>query len=377
MVHSNIKKSISNIISEITLDQSCHDFDSVIQQLKSYKRIFIYGAGGWGKSLQKILELYSIDIHAFFDQRAGDIELVNKIPVYNSEHYGTTEKDKKESLVIVAVRLEHQESVVDNLRKSGYVNCRTMNGIWYYGCWSDKKELFSLVDEKENILKCSELWADQRSMDIYYGQIACYLSRQYNISNQIDKGQYFPDDIKFEKGYSRFVDCGAHIGDTVVSLIKNVGKITSLVAIEPDTENFRKLSSRISQEKKNIIGKISLYPCGIWSSSKKLAFDDEHGPSCHVSESGNTLLECISLDDILHNFIPTFIKMDVEGAEVEAIKGARCTISKHKPGLAISVYHRIEHLWKIPLLLKSIEDKYKFYLRSYEHFNQETVLYAV
>ena len=69
--------------------------------------------------------------------------------------------------------------------------------------------------------------------------------------------------------------------------------------------------------------------------------------------------------------------MDIEGAEIEAIKGARNTISKHKPDLAISVYHKIEHLWEIPLLIKSLKSNYKFYLRSHEHFNQETVLYAV
>jgi hypothetical protein len=85
----------------------------------------------------------------------------------------------------------------------------------------------------------------------------------------------------------------------------------------------------------------------------------------------------VSLDDILPDFIPTFIKMDIEGAEIEAIKGARYTISKFKPDLAIAVYHKIEHLWEVPLLIKSLKNNYKFYLRSYEHFNQETVLYAV
>ena len=69
--------------------------------------------------------------------------------------------------------------------------------------------------------------------------------------------------------------------------------------------------------------------------------------------------------------------MDIEGAEIEAINGARQIISKHKPDLAISVYHKIEHLWEIPLLLNTLDNNYKFYLRSHEHFNQETILYAV
>ena len=365
------------MITKESLEQRWQSFESLIQQLKNYKRIFIYGAGGWGISLQGLLELYSIDIHAFFDRRADEIGMINNIPVYNSDQYEATENDKKESLVILAVRLEIQEAVADSLKKKGYINCITMNGIWHYGCWTNKKELFSLVHEKENILKCSEVWADRKSLDIYYGQIECYLFRHYNLSNQIDSNQYFPDDIEFGKGYSKFVDCGAYTGDTVSSLTEKRGRVTNLVAIEPDAGNFKELSSYIGREREHIANDIQLYPCGIWSSTEMISFNDTQGSSSYISDSGNTFIQCISLDDILPNFIPTFIKMDVEGAEIEAIKGACHTIKKHQPDLAISVYHKIEHLWKVPLLLKSLGKTYKLYLRSYEHFNQETVLYAV
>jgi hypothetical protein len=74
---------------------------------------------------------------------------------------------------------------------------------------------------------------------------------------------------------------------------------------------------------------------------------------------------------------PTFIKMDIEGAEIEAIHGSADIIQSDKPDLAISIYHKIEHLWRIPMLLKSLNRNYKFYLRSHEHYNQETILYAV
>lgn len=377
MNYTNINESISNVITEAALEQSCQEFDSIIQRLRNYRKIYIYGAGGWGSSLQELLELYSIETHAFFDQKTDEIGMINNIPICNPDHYETTESSKEESLVIIAIRLEHQESIANRLKEKGYINYTTINGIWHYGCWSDRKELFSLIDEKEEILACSELWADQKSIDIYLEQIECYLSRKYNVSNRIDNDQYFPEDIIFRKGYSRFVDCGAYTGDTISSLTEKRGRIDNLVAIEPDTGNFKELSSYIERKRDNIAEDIQLYPFGVWSSSKTLLFVNNQGSGCHLSETGNTPLQCIALDDILIEFTPTFIKMDVEGAEVEAIKGASHTIGNCKPDLAISVYHMIEHLWKIPLLLKSIDDKYKFYLRSYEHFNQETVLYAV
>lgn len=377
MHDSNIRESLSNMITETSLEQCYQIFDSAIQRLKNYKKIFIYGAGGWGISLQKLLAVYSIDIHAFFDRRADEIGTINKIPAYNLDRYNATDHDKKDSLVIIAVKLEIQKSIADSLEKKGYINHTTINSLWHYGCWINKNELFSLVHEKGNILKCAEIWTDQKSLDIYFRQIECYLSRFYNIYNQIDKEQYFPVGIVFGKGYSEFVDCGAYTGDTIAALTKNIGKVNKLIAMEPDADNFKKLTSSMASEKENIANEICLYPCGVWSSSKMLTFDDTQSPSCHISESGHSYFQCLALDDVLINYVPSFVKMDIEGAEVEALKGACQTIKKHKPDLAISVYHRIEHLWEIPLLLKSLNNNYKFYLRSYDHFNQETVLYAV
>lgn len=365
------------MITEISLEQSYRAFASVIERLNDFKKICIYGAGGWGISLQKLLEGYSIDIHAYLDRRADEINTINKVPVYNLDQYDPTEDDKKESLIIIAVNLENQTAIADSLEEKGYANCMTINGLWHYGCWSDKNELFSLLHEKENILACSEIWADDKSIDIYYRQIKCYMSRHYNISNRIDKEQYFPGDIVFGKGYYDFVDCGAFTGDTVAALTKNIGKVNTLIAIEPDIRNFKKLTSMMELEKEKIAEEIYLYPCGIWSSSKMLLFDNTQSPSCHISASGHTFFQCVALDDIFINYVPSFVKMDIEGAEVEAVKGTCQTIKKHKPALSISVYHKIEHLWEIPLLLNTLNNNYKFYLRSYEHFNQETVLYAV
>lgn len=85
----------------------------------------------------------------------------------------------------------------------------------------------------------------------------------------------------------------------------------------------------------------------------------------------------VSLDSCIPDFAPTFIKMDIEGAELNGIKGARNTIEKYKPDLAICIYHNLEHLWKIILYIRSIENEYTFYIRTYEFAGMETVLYAI
>jgi hypothetical protein len=73
----------------------------------------------------------------------------------------------------------------------------------------------------------------------------------------------------------------------------------------------------------------------------------------------------------------TFIKMDIEGSEPQALSGAEEIIKKQKPKLAICVYHKPEHLWEIPLYLKKIVPEYKIYIRHHTPLEYETVCYAV
>jgi hypothetical protein len=95
-----------------------------------------------------------------------------------------------------------------------------------------------------------------------------------------------------------------------------------------------------------------------------------------ISDSGDDFVQCVALDDAIPDFNPTFVKMDIEGAEYEAILGGRAIIQRCSPDLAISVYHRIEHMWEIPLLIKNMVPDYSFYLRSHGNLGIETIMYA-
>lgn len=85
----------------------------------------------------------------------------------------------------------------------------------------------------------------------------------------------------------------------------------------------------------------------------------------------------MSLDDVLADQRVTFLKMDIEGAEMEALRGAEHIIRAQAPKLAISVYHRRDDVWKIPMLLLSYQPAYRFYLRVYSFTGNDTVLYAI
>ena len=103
----------------------------------------------------------------------------------------------------------------------------------------------------------------------------------------------------------------------------------------------------------------------------------EEGKSAVKREAaGENVIQCVSLDTMLAGEMPTFIKMDIEGMEIDALRGAENLIRMHHPQLAICVYHDMSHIWRIPLLLREFYSGYRFYLRNYQYMGLETVVYA-
>ena len=92
--------------------------------------------------------------------------------------------------------------------------------------------------------------------------------------------------------------------------------------------------------------------------------------------SGNVEVRCVALDDVAGD-PPTYVKMDVEGYELEALAGLRRTMAMHPPILAVTCYHAVDHLWKIPNFIHSVNPDYRLHLRRYAEDCWETVCYAV
>lgn len=105
-----------------------------------------------------------------------------------------------------------------------------------------------------------------------------------------------------------------------------------------------------------------------------------NGSSSFGEKDGiSTVIEVFvtTIDSVLNGGRADFIKMDIEGAELEAIKGAKNTIQKYHPQLAISVYHKTEDILELPKLILEYNPRYKLYLRHYSITDSETVLYAI
>lgn len=108
-----------------------------------------------------------------------------------------------------------------------------------------------------------------------------------------------------------------------------------------------------------------------------LRFSDLETTDSRITDTGTVSIDARKLDDVLQGKKVTFIKMDIEGAELAALRGAEKIIREQRPRLAICVYHKPEDIWEIPSLILSCNPDYRLYLRHYSITETETVLYAI
>lgn len=127
---------------------------------------------------------------------------------------------------------------------------------------------------------------------------------------------------------------------------------------------------------KNMITKIKVYNNALWNKRENLYFLEGGSGSC-VVKNGKSIVKGISLDEVVKDKKVTFIKMDIEGSELNALKGAESIIKKNKPRLAICIYHKPEDILELPLYILELIPEYRFYIRHYSSHIWETVLYAV
>ena len=197
-----------------------------------------------------------------------------------------------------------------------------------------------------------------------------------SIITQIFGIQYF--DLPYFKPQKNefFIDAGGYDGVTTKSFFQwlrnNERKEGRSVIFEPNPIQYALCKHNLKN-----CDNVKIENKGLWHKSEHLNFMKNHAAS-RITTDGEETIETISLDEYLKNEKNpvTFIKMDIEGAELNALKGAERTIREQKPKLAICIYHKPKDVWEIPNLLLDFVPDYKFYIRHYSLMGIETVLYA-
>ncbi len=160
-------------------------------------------------------------------------------------------------------------------------------------------------------------------------------------------------------------DLGAYNGDTVRELMAYAPSLSSVVAMEPDRRNFRKLSDFASTL---TTPKVTPIHAAAWSEQTTLSFADSGNRNAGAFAPGKQVeVDALPLDALLQGESVDYIKYDVEGAEHQALLGSARTLQAHRPRLLVSAYHRSEDLLELPLLIHRLNPSYRIYLRRYPY----------
>jgi len=225
-------------------------------------------------------------------------------------------------------------------------------------------------------LEGADLWDDEASREIYRRILWFRLGRDLiaHPTPQPDC-QYAPRDLPRWREPIRFLDGGACIGEALKTLLAEGLQIEHYYGWEPDLANFEKLESYLQQECPQLSA--TLFPCGLGSKTASLSFTSGLGAASAIMEGGCDKTVVLSADHALRNQRVTLAKLDVEGAEIEALLGMRSLIERDRPGLAVCVYHKPDDIIRIPALIKSWNLSYRLYLRTHCWNTFDTVLYAL
>ena len=359
-------------------------------RLSEGKEIVLMGAGGLGRRTLTGLRQNQVEPLAFADNATHlHGQVVDGVPVLSPEV--AAQRFGARAVFVVTIwganrphRFAHSRT---QLHRSGAnLVCSFPPLFWKYAESLLPFYLHDLpsrgVEHRDQVQQAFELWEDDRSRAEYVDQVRLRLNADFDgLPQPVADRQYFPTNLFSWSENEWLVDGGAYDGDSIRSVIDLHGhEFSHVLAIEPDALNFRELESTIASLPFELRCKIrcvkaalgerpgTLYLTATGTAASAIAFEEING---------SVAVDVETIDSLVDGAVPTFIKLDIEGFERAALRGARRVIEQHAPVLAICVYHKQNDLWEIPLMLHEWQKNYAFFLRPHNEEGWDLVCYAV
>lgn len=354
------------------------------------KKVWIYGSGMYGRFLAKALVHYGCvmkgDIQAFINDFESTVEEVDGIPVCKlNECHFLSPSYNTEYCVVVA--MQNNREVVQRLRAMKIeFFCNSRDGLcgvdvplmFYFGrpdllggSMEKRIERFYELKLPEN--EMAGFYSDQESLAVLKNRLESYKTGCCELltSCPLTRPEYFNSTLLSIGKNEVYVDCGAYTGDSVLDFVTFTGRqYEKIHAFEPDPRTFAKLSATVDG-----LPNVETHNVATGNQNGSIMFSDGHDVGSFISKEGKIRVPVVRLDDCLQD-VPTLVKMDIEGAELDALRGMSRILREHRPKLAICVYHKVEDLYEIPKYLKETVPEYRLKLRQHDAGFWETVLYA-
>ncbi len=240
--------------------------------------------------------------------------------------------------------------------------------IFYKGWIED------LVGNRDRYRQLHATLADDRSRATLDAILGYRLSGDPSVMGPMIEWDLYATTDLFQLGTDEvYVDAGAFDGDTTRLFIERTkGRFEKVYAFEPDPDTFRRLAANFAHEPRVVpVNK------GLYDRVTTLYFDGDGSRHSGIQATGNIKVDVTDLDTLMAGGRVSYIKMNIEAAEPAALEGARETIRKWKPRLAVSCYHRPGHLWEIPEQVLALRSDYKIYYRQHDGGVIESTMYAL
>jgi FkbM family methyltransferase len=220
--------------------------------------------------------------------------------------------------------------------------------------------------------------AENRSRNEFLAQLRWRLLFDFDaLPDPVSEPIYFPGDIVDVRGDEVYVDCGAFDGDTILEFLKRCNnQCRRVIAFEPDSISLERLRKRVVALPDHVRSRIRIVPAATGCRRGTIRFSAA-GMLHSAVGAGETEVSCVRLDDALAGDAPTYLKMDIEASELDALQGASGLIGAHAPVLAVCAYHTQDHLWRIPATIRSLNPDYRIFLRPHTRLVEDLVCYAV
>ncbi len=347
-------------------------------------RVVLFGAGNLGRKVLQCMRSIGVEPLAFADNSQSKWgSVVDRLPVLSPKdaaaQYGAS------ALFLVTIwSLGHcYRDSRAQLESLGCTRIESTTSLrWKFAdqllpdfCQDLPHKLFQQAAE---VRKAASLWADDFSRREYLRHVRWRaLGDQNAIGLPVKEESYFLDSLYRINDREVFVDCGAYTGDTAEQVIRRNPTVSRIVAIEADPQNYDRLTKWIGTLDARVASRISALNVAVGAKRGKLQFQASGDEGARLAADGNVTVECIPIDDLGLAAGPTFIKMDIEGAELDALEGARSSIQTYRPILSICVYHKQDDLWRIPLFIDTLVKDYRLFLRPHDVDGWQLVCYAV
>lgn len=350
------------------------------------KPLILYGAGNLGKMAKEYFDALAIPILSVVDTYASDCArdpFWRGVTIKGPEEVSVSQM--RNSLLAVCVATTPYAPLAALLRNSGwqdvvpfydiseaYRGVHPLGNGWFTGLLNAR--------EREGIETVLRTWDDDVSRAHHLQLLAWRTLREewtFRCAPVTTYDRYFIPEVKsLLTPCESFLDIGACYGETILRFLKEMdGAINRIWAVEPDQANLEVLKANLAHIPGEIRKRIDVMPIAVAELATEGRFHEGLGYASQLSSSGGSYVKLYCIDEL--GTTPSYIKLHLEGSELEALKGAQATLRRQRPIIAATTYHSALGLWELPYWLMERLEGYRFSMRLHSWCGTGAVMYAV